>query len=74
MNMAETTHALSALTNVPEFDRGTKLVGIRPEHLRVARKEGMGRVTAIEPLGTTTVLSVGGWHDVESCAAWSARA
>ncbi|WP_415403942.1 ABC transporter ATP-binding protein [Tateyamaria sp. SN3-11] len=58
MNMADTADAVGALSKAPGIGRGTKTVGIRPENLKVARKDGPGRVTAIEPLGATTVLSV----------------
>ena len=58
MNMAPSTDAFSVLAGAPDFQRGTKTVGIRPEHLKVEKKDGPGRVTAIEPLGATTVLTV----------------
>lgn len=58
MNMATSTDAMGALAGSPNLQRGTKTVGIRPEHLHVSRKDGQGRVTAIEPLGATTILSI----------------
>lgn len=58
MNMADAADAHGFLSKAPEFHKGTKSIGIRPEHLRVVRKEGQGRVTTIEPLGATTVLSI----------------
>ena len=58
MNMAESADAISAISNALDLSQGTKMVGIRPEHLKVERKEGSGRVMAIEPLGATTILSI----------------
>lgn len=58
MNMASTAEAVGALAKTPDINQSTSVVGIRPEHLTVAHKDGPGRVIAIEPLGVTTILSI----------------
>jgi multiple sugar transport system ATP-binding protein len=58
MNMVGAAIATDMLAAAPAFAQGTHTIGVRPENLRVDRKDGAGRITAIEPKGATTVLSI----------------
>jgi len=58
MNMVGAAVVTDILAATPAFAQGTLTIGVRPENLRVERKDGAGHITAIEPMGATTVLSI----------------
>lgn len=58
MNMAAADAAQAFVSKLPQLDTRTQRVGIRPEHLQITSTDGPGRITTVEPLGATTILSI----------------
>ena len=58
MNFANVKQAADILALVPDLLDDADEIGVRPEHLKITRKHGHARITGVEPMGATTVLSI----------------